>query len=156
MSSPPIYERDSHSSCSSEKLGSYEDTDTEDEALLERPRHQSIKHLRKYWLLLGMLSHSLVAIVTYGFTRPSITCSKHREEQLSPWMSDIDRSFHYETVNAAAAVSNDPSNPDAANLSWNNFSISTDVGGGIIEDWWLDLGTYSKIVSTSTQGKPLI
>ncbi|KAF7194406.1 hypothetical protein HII31_04211 [Pseudocercospora fuligena] len=59
-------------------------------------------------------------------------------------MSSIDRTYHSETGNAAFP---DSAGHDAGNESWNNFTVSVEVGGDEIEDWWLDLGAYSESIS---------
>ncbi|EME78254.1 uncharacterized protein MYCFIDRAFT_199506 [Pseudocercospora fijiensis CIRAD86] len=55
-------------------------------------------------------------------------------------MSSIDRSFHAEIGNAAFP---EAAGNDTGNESWNNFTVSVEVGGDAIEDWWLDLGAYT-------------
>ncbi|KJY02139.1 hypothetical protein TI39_contig146g00001 [Zymoseptoria brevis] len=89
------------------------------------------------------LSHIIVAVLTCLITKQLSAGSCIGNERISPFMSNIDRGFHQEIGNAATAVSSDPGNSDANNHSWNNFTVSAETGGDSIEDWWLDLGTYS-------------
>lgn len=99
-----------------------------------------------YWLLLG-LSYIFVAGLTYGLVKLEGSQPATEDEHISPWMASIDRSFHHEVGNAAESISPNPNDPDAGNESWNNFTVSAEIGGSEIENWWLDLGSYSKLVT---------